>query len=591
MEFIEIAINSPRERGLLIHKKELIKYIKPSEKRVLYRSIYLYDEDGLKYNTQTGSMKNYFGKRGLDHLIIDIDKEDNTDEFTLHKAKSLLVELGDLGVTHKSIQPYFSGTGYHILLAGSVFNFQASDDLPYVVKETIKKLFPDVDLSIYSRSGLYRVPHSFNDKKCLYKVPISPTELFQLTPDEIKSLAEGPRTDFDYPEIFGEGELEDCVVSHVPKVQEFRKVSEPTKVVPCVQTMLKLGPLKGSRHKTLLRIASHFKRHGIPSEYCKASANHWNNGQMEDAKVAEVVEQTYINNYKYGCKDELMHKFCKSTCIHFRRKDYLVDIKTSDQLQEEYKQRMTTNFDGRVIKMTEMLGLKNVDVDIYPGELVTIFGPTGSNKTAFAQNIALGYDAVNDRIRKEWQIPTLYLSLELSGWYMHRRNLQIVSGKSKDEVNDNYEFLYKANEDKLSHLTLQTISPSLENISTKVRELQPELLIVDYIDLVDTPPTVRGEYEKIKYISHSLSSMAVNEDIIIIQISQTSREYGREDRELDLYAGKGSGAIENASRKVIGIHGQANKVSKKVELFKNTDGELFTKNLQWTPSFRLKEVE
>ena len=50
--------------------------------------------------------------------------------------------------------------------------------------------------------------------------------------------------------------------------------------------------------------------------------------------------------------------------------------------------------------------------------------------------------------------------------------------------------------------------------------------------------------------------MAVNLDIIIIQVSQVSRDYSRNEV-LDLYAGKGSGAIENASRKVIGLNGQS----------------------------------
>ena len=75
-------------------------------------------------------------------------------------------------------------------------------------------------------------------------------------------------------------------------------------------------------------------------------------------------------------------------------------------------------------------------------------------------------------------------------------------------------------------------------------------------------------------------------DIIIIQVSQVSREYSR-TQILDIYAGKGSGAIENASRKVIGINGKQDSADKTVELFKNSDGDLFEVDLKWTPSFRL----
>tara|TARA_R110002096_G_scaffold218798_2_gene406944 strand:- start:387 stop:647 length:261 start_codon:yes stop_codon:yes gene_type:complete len=84
--------------------------------------------------------------------------------------------------------------------------------------------------------------------------------------------------------------------------------------------------------------------------------------------------------------------------------------------------------------------------------------------------------------------------------------------------------------------------------------------------------------------------MAVNNDLIIIQVSQVAREYSRNEV-LDLYAGKGSGAIENASRKVIGLNGQAKSKIKQVQLFKNNDGELFDTHLEWNPSFRLQKVE
>ena len=76
---------------------------------------------------------------------------------------------------------------------------------------------------------------------------------------------------------------------------------------------------------------------------------------------------------------------------------------------------------------------------------------------------------------------------------------------------------------------------------------------------------------------------------LIVQVSQVSREYSRNEV-LDLYAGKGSGAIENASRKVIGLNGQPHKTEKRLELFKNTDGELFSTNVEWTPSFRLRRT-
>ena len=585
MNYIEIAKGSPRNRGSLILKSDLLKYINP--KIPLFRSIYLYDKEAYNYANNNDGLKNYFGKRSIDNIILDIDKGDSSDEYTRQKAIAMVVRLEEFDVSHKSIQCYFSGSGYHISIPNNCFNFTASDNIHYVVKNTISKVFPEVDSSIFMRTGIYRVAHTINKKTDLYKIPIDVKELFDTSVDLLE-LAKNPRLGYPYQERIGNSELEQYVVHEAPRIEQSRKVTEPTDIIPCVQKMLKVGPQEGNRNQTLMRIASHCARHGIPSEYAKAMILHWNNNSLNENEVIEKVEYTYNRGYRYGCQDSIMHEHCQTRCIYFKRKDYLIDVKNAEDLQEDLKFRLTTDFSGKTIDIAKMLGL-NLDCEIFPGELVTIFGPTGSGKTTFAQNLVLGVDFINDKIDIDSQIPCLYLSLELSAWYMHRRHLQIVSGLSKEEVNENYKAIYNDYADELRHLQIQTVSPTLNSIQDKIKELNPAVVIVDYIDLVETPRNIRGEYEQIKFVSHSLSNLAVNLDVIIIQISQVSREYSRNDI-LDLYAGKGSGAIENASRKVIGLQGKANSNVKHIHMYKNTDGELFDVEVEWRENFRLRRV-
>ena len=586
MKYIEIAKGTPFNRGIIIPTDRLSNHL---GEEPVYRSVYLYDDAAFEYVKDKGSLKNFFGVRYIDKIPVDIDKQDRSDDRTLDILRGIILELEDAEIGCGSFQPYFSGSGYHLILSGELFNFKEGNDLPFIVKQTMKKLMPDIDSSIYMRTGIYRLQHTPNQKTGLYKIPLTRNEVMNKNPEEILELAKTPRLDFKYHNLTGNGEFEDRIIKEVPDVRVFNKISEPNKIIPCVQSMLNQGAIEGSRHITAMRIISHFKRHGIPSHYAKVCMLHWNNKSMPEAGVQEMVENVYNRNYKYGCQDSVMLQHCKTQCIHFDRKDYLVDIKSASTMQDELAERLTTDFSGKTIDLSRALGL-DVESTIYPGELVTIFGPTGSNKTTFAQNLALGVDFANNRIVKDWQIPTLFLSLELSSWYMHRRHLQIVASKTKDEVNANYERLYETHKDELEHIMVQTISPTLDKIYEKVRELQPQLVIIDYIDLVDTPVSYRGEYEKIKYISHGLSNMAVNNDLIVIQISQVSREYSRNEV-LDLYAGKGSGAIENASRKVIGLNGQSKSSVRQVRLFKNTDGELFDTTVEWTPSFRLRRTD
>ena len=588
MNYVEIAVGSPRNRGTLVLKAELHKYI-PLDGEALYRSVYLYDDSAKDFADSKGTLKGYQGERGIDNVLIDVDRKDNSDDYTLSKLRNVLSHLNVLEVLDESIQCYFSGTGYHIVISNKVFNFQPSGGLPYKVKQTMSNLFENIDTSIYMRSGIYRVAHTKNQKTGLYKIPITLHEAHNSTVQEIHELAIEPRFEYPYELLDGDAELEGYICTEEPKVAQFSSVVEPTKIVPCVQSMLRNGPTEGSRHNTILRIASFFKRNGILSEYAKVALLHWNSNTLNEQQIIDKVESVYNGNYMYGCQDTLMKKYCQTKCIHFKNRDYHISVKDVDALQKDFEERLTTNFDGRAIPLSEMFGLTEYDTQIYPGELVTIFGPTGSNKTTLAQNLALGVDFKNDRINKKWQIPTLFLSLELSAWYMHRRHLQIVSGLSKEEVNENYKTIYNDYADELRHLQIQTVSPTLNSIQDKIKELNPAVVIVDYIDLVETPRNIRGEYEQIKFVSHSLSNLAVNLDVIIIQISQVSREYSRNDI-LDLYAGKGSGAIENASRKVIGLQGQANSNIKHIHMYKNTDGELFDVEVEWRENFRLRRV-
>jgi len=585
----EIAISSPRNRGLLVPEKQLIDILlSEGKKQAVYKSLYLYDEEGKEYHKIKRTFKDFLGKRYIKDVLIDIDKGQNTDDYTLNKTKGVLFELEELGVHKRSYRLYYSGTGYHIEISNEVFNFpQGNKDLPFIIKETMNNLFGDIDLSVYNRTSIYRCENTLNQKSNLYKIPLDSNIINDLSAEQIIEHAAKQRHIKQEP-IWGDGELEDKVITEVPKVRVLQSNAEPNNIVPCVQKMYKLGPEEGSRNNTLMRIASHFFRHGLPSEAAKAALLHWNSGQLQDDVIIKKVEDTYRGGYKYGCKDVLMEKHCQPNCIYYKRKDYLVDVKSSEELQGELAERIETDFSGRTIDLAKLFGVNDKDATVYPGELVTIFGSTGANKTALAQNIVLGYSAENDQIDKENQIPTLFLSLELSGFVMHRRNLQIVAGASKDEVLKNYQALYEHHKEELSHIIMQSVSPTIQQIQEKIKQLQPKCVVIDYIDLVDVPYNKRGEYEKLNYISHSLSNIAVNDDIIIIQISQVSRDYSR-NQIMDLYAAKGSGAIENASRKVIGITGSSESADKKMSIYKNSDGDLFEVELNWTPSFRLKK--
>ena len=95
------------------------------------------EESKQLYADKTDSLKNFFGIRSIDKIPVDIDKGDNSDEKTLDILRGIIIELEAVGIGCGSFQPYFSGSGYHLMLSGELFNFKAIQDLQYVVKQPL----------------------------------------------------------------------------------------------------------------------------------------------------------------------------------------------------------------------------------------------------------------------------------------------------------------------------------------------------------------------------------------------------------------------------------------------------------------------
>lgn len=585
--FYEIAIGSPTKRGSLFPQEDIPNIIEQySKTNPIYRSVYMYPESAVRKIEDDGSVKDYFDDRWIEYVPIDIDKGKDTDEETIKRTIAICMLLEDKYKLEdgRNYTIWFSGSGFHIDLSAKVFGFKASPDLPYIVKTTMTSILgKEIDPSIYSRTGLYRVGHSLNTKTDLYKTKISLATLMNGDISQIKILA-GTRPDnFDFSHYDdymgaseGNGELAKLICKYLPTIKTFDKVLEPINIATCIQTLYNNGPCRGNRNMASLRIASHFKRSGIPSDAAKAALLAWNNKSLKEDLIIEHVENVYNRNYKYGCDDPILKKICNTRCIYYKNKDYTVKLYSANDMQLMAEERENTNFIGKTIDLASLFGQYERDCIIYPGELVTIFGPTGCGKTALAQHIVLGVDMYTGEINKDHQLDTVWLSLELSPQLMHRRNLQLVSNKPKRYVNANLRTVYQETEQYLSHIKTRTTSGDIRDIEELVRVLTPRILVIDYLDLVESER--RSEHEQLKNIAHGLSSIAVRYDIIVIAIAQVGRDYSRE-RVLDLYAGKGSGAIENASRKVLGLNGQSNDPRKHFSVFKNTDGELIEADL------------
>jgi len=579
MWFYEVAIDSPQNRGELICTLDMPTFIEKNRHKTLYRSVYLFPETAYAQILENKTTKLFAGEKWIHYIPIDIDRGGDSDEGCRARAIDVVNKLEyKYGLSDLNYAIYYSGTGYHIDISNEAFGFDPSPNLPLMVRETMKSMFSDIDASIYQRVGLIRVNYSLNQKSHRYKIPLEREQLELLSAIDIMALAslEPNISCLDSYEDFmgdlrGNAQLRTKIIRNAPDSAVYNKIVEPYSIATCVHELYSKGPQRGTRNIATLRIASHFRRNGIPSAATKAALLHWNNGSLHEETIVENVESVYNRNYKYGCEDALLKKHCNTRCIYFKNKDYNVMLYNAGDMFNELNKSIEKRKNNKCLDIAAMLGQDDIDCAAYAGELVTVYGPTGSGKTAFVQHLVLGMNMVTGEIEKSRQLNTIYLSLELGVGLMAQRFSQIAGGYSKAYVRNNPKEVKDKVFNNLTHIQLRLASGNIKEIEEIIRQLTPEVLVVDYLDLVDSQE--RGEYEKLKQIAHGLSALAVNYDIIVVAVAQVRRENARE-HSLDLYAGKGSGAIENASRKVIGINGQAHSPKKHIQVFKNTDGEL-----------------
>ena len=580
-KFYELAEHRVTNRNRLIAEEHIDKLIAEKGKTSpLYQSVYWYNEDVLDYLKKNKSMSSYYGYRGIDWIPIDIDKKSNSDEYTLTKLREYITSLAKLNVGEDAYQIFFSGTGYHIFIANSVFDFDPGNDLPKLVALTLKNIDLVSDPAIIRGNQLIRMVNTLNEKSNLFKIPLTLDEVVTLEAKDILKLAETQRLDFDFEEKYGTGQLSKYLVT--------KDQLEPAAIVlnkdaqfdsfyaACVQTLYKKGPEEGCRNQVVLRIASHFKRQGIPEDATIFAMLGWNQKtpqSLDEKSIIAAVSRTYREAYCYSCKDPILASMCNSRCRFYKYKDVdKATVMNVDDLDRAFNERleMMANKD-QFINLKDVFGLDD-DCVLYPGELVVFQGDTGTNKTSIIQNIMLGVDMVNDVVRPPG-MSILYYGPELHPGILQLRNYCIATGHVEDEIEQYRDDLHKF-KDALRHITVQQGALTLRGIENMIIKYRPAVLIIDYYEQVEHPSWDRSPSIAIAEISKSLSAMAVKYSIIIIAISQINRDGAKNG--ISIHSGFGSGSIEKTARRLFIIDGEASSPYRTISQAKANSDSLWS---------------
>tara|TARA_X000001382_G_scaffold25880_1_gene16389 strand:- start:1255 stop:3045 length:1791 start_codon:yes stop_codon:yes gene_type:complete len=536
----------------------------------MYRSYYSFDETLTQHVDVHRTVKKFDGLTYLDSIILDIDKGNIADDQFQPYLLQCLKEIEDLGIDKSHVNVWFSGNGYHVELL-NVFGFQPSRLLHEKVKLTMKEHLSFAD-SIFDKTRIIRAPWSLNKKTGLYKIYIPYSLVWNLKYDDVKHMATDYKSYkhwkedgwYDTLNVDKEVEpyLQHLIVSTSKAVSTGGyKSKDTTSIVTCMQHAFNEGPIEGQRNMKMMRMSSTYKRAGVPYVVALNGMLQWSSGTMDDEEIIRTVSNVYDGNYQYGCQDVIMAEYCDPKCIHFKRKDYTLDIKDVNELTTSLAEYLKNDITKMSVNMADIFNCQ--DYIIKPGELVVFSGDTGMGKSAFVQNF------VTFAKKK-----TLFLSLEMNEFLTFRRFIQIAYKKTEGWVIDMFNKNANPNfEEHLGHIQVMTIAPEIEAIKKVIATHEPNILVVDTTDEVHVD-RVESEIQRQNTIIGALKEMAQKHNIIIVAVHHVNK-ISAAGNTIALHSLKGSTNVVQKADKVIMVKGNRDEKARVITSEKSRDDGKF----------------
>lgn len=566
MEFIytEFA-KGVRDRGHVIPYTDIqieLEAIPPQERVDIFINTLLFDRTFVEYVRNTGSVSGYLGPAYMLYFPIDVDGHEDS----LYVARDIINFLEDNEVPVEYLRIFFSGNkGFHIMIPNAMIGAEPSESISAYMRNFYELLLGKelVDSSIYNHVRLFRYPNTIHSKSGLYKRELTLQQLKSLTYSEIMELAKSPY----------DGEIKYYRGGKINFLHQYwREAVNRSKTIVtqinisdndapedakyyCYKAIFRKGAEEGYRNETALRAAWILKKTGLPFELAVDTMKRWNTlnkPPLPDKEIETVVKHIYENDYKFGCSDRILSRYCNTECpiyaIRMRKQEEKKEVYNFHQLAISYM-----NF--AKIWATQAIPFGHEAIDkhfrgLLPGFLVYVLARPGVGKTSFAI----------DLLHKlaERKIPTVFFSLEMSKAMIFERMTSRALLIPQDEMvqyalkDDFMQMIEKASECYQTVIVNEKAGVDLEYIKNYVKLVENSILgrkvrvvIIDHF----TALTVDGgsPYEQASKKAIGLQRLAKELEVSFVVLTHTNRQAGRGDVEVDINMGRDSSIIEDTA--------------------------------------------
>ena len=306
--------------------KYLKEYIDKCDNKDVYYCVYNYENENIDTCNIIGDF----------YLDFDNDELNNDKVFNKLAFKVRLAAIyikNTMHVPEEQIHLYFSGSkGFHLIVPHEVFGIKPNANL----NEDYKKLATNIaietgcykpdssdgnhlDLGIYDRKRLFRLPNSINTKSGLYKVPVTLKQLYDFTYESMVQYAStqqplswnepvlNPKASKAYEDLLTLIKSKDGV-RHQTKKQFNGLPTIKKDLYPCVVQLGKIGVSKGERNNATFALAMSLFDSGYQEDEVTDIVLEWNETSvdppLEEGEVTRTIRSAYstaLTGAMVGC--------------------------------------------------------------------------------------------------------------------------------------------------------------------------------------------------------------------------------------------------------------------------------------------------
>lgn len=537
-----------------------------------YQSLYTYNDSHKKILDETGTLAGVTDTI-TNRLYFDFDSKDNiqaAQQDTITTANRLL----ERGIDESGIKVYFSGSkGFSIEINIDEYITPAKFG---AIIDSVAGDLSTTDLVVREANRIVRIPGTKHQTSGLYKIPLTPEELINLSVDEIKALAKKPRlieaneTVVSLPPEMKNVKVVEKKLESVQKELSFDissiDMKERPKGLDEARWLLSNGFFRtGDRNNAMLCLAATYSYLKFPQEVTKGildgvaelQSSRTGEDKFPEREMDLVINQVYSDKWKGGIftmrdPNSWLHKYATKMGITVKEES---GPQTLDGIHDSFK-HYVDNIEKNTIK-TSIEELDRV-MPITIGSNIGIVAAAGAGKTALALKI-LKYNS-------EQGIATVFCSLDMVKNRLFEKVLYNVTGLSRDDL---YAAFKRGEGQQFTDLVRKHYgnvwfydrsSATIPDIRSYILDVEQKsgqkvkMVMLDYFERVNTE--VSDDTASSKKLANEIQDMVADHDIACITLVQPNKFSlgGGPDTEIKSYTSiKGSSFLYQSFRGIISL--------------------------------------